>query len=62
MKEQNAIEQPAALTDIPMLAEYDRELTEAVVKPEPDMTGQQPQSFGLQLRRAAVQWRRVSSR
>ena len=61
MKEQNAIEQPAALTDIPMLAEYDRELTEAVVKPEPDMTAQQPQSFGV-YSYDALRSSRVSSR
>jgi pilus assembly protein CpaF len=47
MKEQNSIEQPAALTEIPMLAEYDRELTEAVGKPEPGMPTQQPQPFGV---------------
>ena len=40
MKEQNSIEQPAALTEIPMLAEYDRELAEAVGKPEPGMPTQ----------------------
>ena len=29
MKEQSSIEQPAALTEIPMLAEYEEELTAA---------------------------------
>jgi pilus assembly protein CpaF len=47
MNEQNAIEQHAALTDIPMLAEYDRELIETGAKSEPGMTAQQPQPFGV---------------
>jgi type IV secretory pathway ATPase VirB11/archaellum biosynthesis ATPase len=47
MNEQNAIEQHAALTDIPMLAEYDRELIEAVATSEPGMTAEQPQPFGV---------------
>ena len=46
MKEQNSIEQPAALTDIPMLAEYDRELTEAVAKSEPSPSAQQARRLG----------------
>jgi pilus assembly protein CpaF len=46
MKEQTSIEQPAALTDIPMLAEYDQELTESVAKSEPSMM-RQPQPFGI---------------
>jgi pilus assembly protein CpaF len=69
MKEQNSIEQPTALTDIPVLAEYDRELTEAVAKSEPDMTAHpQPvgiyrsaelQSSGIELPRDDLDWPQV---
>jgi hypothetical protein len=47
MNEQDAIKQHVALTDIPMLAEYDRELIGLVAKSEPGMTAEQPQPFGV---------------
>jgi type IV secretory pathway ATPase VirB11/archaellum biosynthesis ATPase len=44
MKEQSSIDQPAALTDIPMLAEYDRELS----KPDTPVTRSTSASRGQQ--------------
>jgi type IV secretory pathway ATPase VirB11/archaellum biosynthesis ATPase len=44
MKEQSSIDQPATLTDIPMLAEYDRELS----KPDTPMTRSTSASRGQQ--------------
>ena len=48
MKERSSIEQPATLPDIPMLVEYDREMTEAVAKPEYDMPAhERREPFGI---------------
>jgi pilus assembly protein CpaF len=47
MKEQTSIEPPAALTDIPMLAEYDQDLTKLSPDLEPRMTAQKPQPYGI---------------
>ncbi|HEY6666011.1 MAG TPA: CpaF/VirB11 family protein [Propionibacteriaceae bacterium] len=38
MKEQTSVHQPAALTDIPMFAEYDKELSKPAANPAPSMT------------------------
>ena len=38
MHEQTSVDQPAALTDIPMLAEYDEELSKPAADPEPRTT------------------------
>jgi pilus assembly protein CpaF len=60
MKEPSSIADPAALTDIPMLADYDRELTQAGAKAEHDVrVQQQREPFGIyssdELRRGHAQ-------
>jgi pilus assembly protein CpaF len=46
MKEQTSVDQPAALTDIPMLAEYDKELSKLPAAPGPRTT-MNHQPFGI---------------
>jgi len=46
MKEQNSIQPPAALAEIPMLAEYDDELAEPPAQPVAGMTAQE-RRFGV---------------
>ena len=48
MKERSSIEPPATLTDIPILAEYDRELTQAVARPKYDLPAhERREPFGI---------------
>jgi pilus assembly protein CpaF len=46
MKEQTSVDRPAALTDIPMLAEYDKELSKPPANPGPRTT-MNHQPFGI---------------
>jgi pilus assembly protein CpaF len=59
MKEQNSMQSPAALAEIPMLAEYEDELTEPTARPIAGMTAQE-QPFGVyganELRSSRTQW------
>ena len=59
MKEPSSIEQPAALTEIPMLAEYEDELAEPAAQPGAGMTAHE-QPFGIyssnELRSSRTQW------
>jgi pilus assembly protein CpaF len=47
MKEQASVEQPAALKDIPVLAEYDKELSRPATSPRPSTTPTNSQPFGV---------------
>ena len=47
MKERTSIEPPAALADIPVLAEYDVELSMPEIKPEPRATTRDRRPFGI---------------
>jgi pilus assembly protein CpaF len=47
MKEQSSIEEPAALAEIPILAEYDQELTQVVAESSPSTTAQAHVPVGI---------------
>jgi pilus assembly protein CpaF len=47
MNEQTSVEQPAALKDIPMLAEYDEEPSRPATSPRPNATPTNSQPFGI---------------
>jgi pilus assembly protein CpaF len=59
MREQTSIDQPAALADVPMLAEYDKELSSRAPSSRPSVTASQRQPVGVyrsdELRSRAVQ-------
>ena len=59
MKERSSIEPPAALAEIPMLAEYEDELAEPAAQPVVGMTAHE-RPFGIyssnELRSSRAQW------